>query len=142
MTRRQKQLLDYIRGYQQANNGVPPSFDEMKAAMGLASKSGIHRLVMALEESGYLRRLPHRARAIEALSKSERPLLQAAITAFGTTLAQSLVRVSDHLSVYERDQINSAFLEIQQFLTGSDHLLGGPPVPLNARAIGPGEPAP
>jgi len=46
-------------------SGVPPSFDEMKEALDLKSKSGIHRLITALEERGFVRRLPHRARAME-----------------------------------------------------------------------------
>jgi len=48
-------------------SGVPPSFEEMKEALGLKSKSGIHRLITALEERGFLRRLPHRARALEVI---------------------------------------------------------------------------
>ena len=51
--------------------GVPPSFDEMKEALELRSKSGIHRLIMALEERGFIRRLPNRARAIEVLRLPE-----------------------------------------------------------------------
>ena len=47
--------------------GVPPSFDEMKEALDLQSKSGVHRLIIALEERGFIRRLPHRARAIEII---------------------------------------------------------------------------
>src|SRR5690606_22418236 len=47
--------------------GIPPSFDEMKEALDLASKSGIHRLITALEERGFIRRLPNRARALEVL---------------------------------------------------------------------------
>jgi repressor LexA len=51
--------------------GVPPSFDEMKDALDLRSKSGIHRLIMALEERGFIRRLPNRARALEVLRLPE-----------------------------------------------------------------------
>lgn len=51
--------------------GVPPSFDEMKMALGLKSKSGIHRLISGLEERGFIRRLPHRARALEILKMPE-----------------------------------------------------------------------
>ena len=51
--------------------GVPPSFDEMKDALGLKSKSGIHRLISGLEERGFIRRLPHRARALEVLKLPE-----------------------------------------------------------------------
>lgn len=66
LTQKQKQLLFFIHERVEAN-GVPPSFDEMKEALGLRSKSGIHRLISALEERGFIRRLPHRARALEIL---------------------------------------------------------------------------
>lgn len=64
LTKKQIQLLEFIHLRMQ-ENGVPPSFDEMKDALDLRSKSGIHRLVTALEERGFIRRLPHRARALE-----------------------------------------------------------------------------
>jgi repressor LexA len=64
LTRKQLELLDFIRIRMEAD-GVPPSFDEMKDALDLKSKSGIHRLITALEERGFIRRLPHRARALE-----------------------------------------------------------------------------
>ncbi|KMK67177.1 transcriptional repressor LexA [Puniceibacterium sp. IMCC21224] len=64
LTRKQLDLLDFINK-RVARDGVPPSFDEMKVALDLRSKSGIHRLVTALEERGFIRRLAHRARAIE-----------------------------------------------------------------------------
>lgn len=67
MTRTQQQLLWYIGQFRSENDGVCPSYDEMKQFMGFASKSGIHRLVTALEERGHIRRLPHRARAIEVI---------------------------------------------------------------------------
>jgi repressor LexA len=54
-------------------SGIPPSFDEMKDALDLASKSGIHRLITALEERGFIRRLPHRARALEIIKLPEGP---------------------------------------------------------------------
>ena len=66
LTEKQHQLLSYLI-YYQAEKDITPSFDEMRAAIGLASKSGIHRLVSALEERGYIRKLPNRARAIEIL---------------------------------------------------------------------------
>lgn len=66
LTARQRELLLYIERYAQ-EHGIPPSFDEMRTAMGLKSKSGIHRLVQALEERRFIRRLPNRARAIEIL---------------------------------------------------------------------------
>lgn len=66
LTGKQHQLLTYLIDYQ-AEKDITPSFDEMRAAIGLASKSGIHRLVSALEERGYIRKLANRARAIEIL---------------------------------------------------------------------------
>lgn len=66
LTRKQLELLDFIQK-RVARDGVPPSFDEMKEALDLRSKSGIHRLITALEERGFIRRLAHRARAIEVL---------------------------------------------------------------------------
>jgi repressor LexA len=66
LTRKQLDLLRFIQARMQ-ECGVPPSFDEMKDALDLKSKSGIHRLITALEERGFLRRLPNRARAIEVI---------------------------------------------------------------------------
>jgi repressor LexA len=70
LTRKQSELLRFIHERLQAE-GVPPSFDEMKDALALRSKSGIHRLIMALEERGFIRRLANRARAIEVLRLPE-----------------------------------------------------------------------
>lgn len=64
LTRKQKDLLLFIHERMQQGD-VAPSFEEMKEALGLKSKSGIHRLISALVERGYLERLPHRARALE-----------------------------------------------------------------------------
>ncbi|MCG7622619.1 MULTISPECIES: transcriptional repressor LexA [unclassified Epibacterium] len=66
LTKKQLQLLEFIHNRLQ-KDGVPPSFDEMKTALDLRSKSGIHRLITALEERGFIRRLAHRARAIEVI---------------------------------------------------------------------------
>ena len=81
LTQKQKDLLMFIHERLQ-DAGVPPSFDEMKDALQLKSKSGIHRLIKALEERGFIRRLPHRARALEVLklpgsdeAATERPQL-------------------------------------------------------------------
>jgi len=66
LTRKQYNLLMLIN--ERLNTqGVPPSFDEMKDALGLKSKSGVHRLIVGLEERGFIRRLPHRARALEII---------------------------------------------------------------------------
>ena len=70
LTRKQHELLMFIHE-RIKETGVSPSFDEMKEALDLASKSGIHRLITALEERGFLRRLPHRARALEVVRLPE-----------------------------------------------------------------------
>ncbi len=70
LTRKQLELLDFIKG-RMDRDGVPPSFDEMKDALDLRSKSGIHRLITALEERGFIRRLAHRARALEIVKLPE-----------------------------------------------------------------------
>lgn len=83
LTRKQRDLLEFIHKRVQ-RDGVPPSFDEMKEALDLRSKSGIHRLITALEERGFLRRLPHRARALEIVKMPdamERPAFEPKVIA-------------------------------------------------------------
>ena len=70
LTAKQKELLLLIH-HRVQETGVPPSFEEMKEALDLKSKSGIHRLITALEERGFIRRLPHRARALEIVKLPE-----------------------------------------------------------------------
>ena len=70
LTRKQHELLMFIHE-RVTEAGVPPSFDEMKLALDLKSKSGIHRLITALEERGFIRRLPNRARALEVIKLPE-----------------------------------------------------------------------
>lgn len=70
LTRKQYDLLKFIHE-RLKESGVPPSFEEMKDALDLRSKSGIHRLITALEERGFIRRLPNRARALEVLRLPE-----------------------------------------------------------------------
>lgn len=74
LTSKQRELLIFLTKYLE-DNEVSPSFDEMREAVGLASKSGIHRLVSALEERGYIRRLANRARAIEILRTANNAVL-------------------------------------------------------------------
>ncbi|MEL0206543.1 MAG: transcriptional repressor LexA [Alphaproteobacteria bacterium] len=69
LTRKQSELLEFLVKHSEEHD-VPPSYDEMRDALGLASKSGIHRLVSGLEERGHIRRLANRARAIEILRPS------------------------------------------------------------------------
>lgn len=70
LTRKQSELLTYIQD-RLKESGVSPSFEEMKDALALKSKSGVHRLISALEERGFIRRLPNRARALEVLRMPE-----------------------------------------------------------------------
>lgn len=70
LTAKQRDLLEFIRAFSAENGGVAPSYEEMMHAMGLASKSGIHRLVVALEERGFINRLPERARAIVIVERA------------------------------------------------------------------------
>jgi repressor LexA len=76
LTRKQHELLMFIHE-RIKETGVSPSFDEMKDALDLASKSGIHRLITALEERGFLRRLPHRARALEVVKLPQQATMAA-----------------------------------------------------------------
>lgn len=71
LTRKQHELICFIHD-RLADTGVSPSFEEMKEALDLKSKSGVHRLISALEERGFLRRLANRARALEVVKMPER----------------------------------------------------------------------
>ncbi len=70
LTRKQLELLLFINE-RLKEEGVPPSFEEMKDALNLQSKSGVHRLIVALEERGFLKRMPNRARALEVIKLPE-----------------------------------------------------------------------
>ena len=89
LTRKQKELLDYLTAHAEKSE-VSPSFDEMRDALGLASKSGIHRLVSGLEERGYIRRLAKRARAIEILKP---------VTSSAADLGRSVAAAADAVSL-------------------------------------------
>ena len=69
LTKKQKELFDYLKEYM-SNNEISPSFEEMKEAVNLKSKSGIHRLISSLEERGFIKRLKHKARAMEIVNKN------------------------------------------------------------------------
>jgi repressor LexA len=86
LTRKQHELLTFINQRLKAT-GVAPSFDEMKDALDLRSKSGIHRLISGLEERGFIRRLPHRARALEVIKLPEESAAEPSVAAAvgGTT---------------------------------------------------------
>jgi len=92
LTRKQIELLEFIQK-RMARDGISPSFDEMKVALDLRSKSGIHRLVTALEERGFIRRLPHRARALEIVRLPE-TLMQAGRDAEDSQFTPQLIEGS------------------------------------------------
>lgn len=71
LTPRQSELLRYLSSWQEEGNGVSPTLEQMRAALGLKSKSGIHRLITSLEERGYIERIPNRARAIHVIAGPE-----------------------------------------------------------------------
>ena len=71
LTKKQKELYDYLKIYISSNQ-ISPSFEEMKSAVNLKSKSGIHRLITSLEERGFIKRLKHKARAMEIINKESK----------------------------------------------------------------------
>ena len=78
LTRKQHELIRFIQERLEAT-GISPSFEEMKEALELKSKSGVHRLISALEERGFIRRLPNRARALEVLKQPEDVTIKASV---------------------------------------------------------------
>jgi repressor LexA len=92
LTAKQMQLLAYIKGHLE-QGGVSPSFEEMKDALDLKSKSGIHRLISALEERGFIRRLPNRARALEVLKMPD----GASVAAAARGITPALPRIAPNI---------------------------------------------
>jgi repressor LexA len=129
LTRKQYDLLHFIHKRLQ-RDGVPPSFDEMKDALDLRSKSGIHRLITALEERGFIRRLAHRARAIEIVRLPE-SLERAAAPASAPAPAPAGVReaASIELPVMGRIAAGTPIEAIQQV----SHNIAVPAAMLSAR---------
>jgi repressor LexA len=91
LTRKQNELLHFINK-RLTEAGVSPSFDEMKEALGLKSKSGIHRLITGLEERGFIRRLPHRARALEVLKLPDAVGITTSVRPTATGFAPTVIR--------------------------------------------------
>ena len=132
LTRKQKDLLVLIRD-RLNTEGVPPSFDEMKDAIGLKSKSGIHRLIMGLEERGFIKRMPNRARALEILRMpdnmeakgakaplrktrmSERAFIPSSLPSMGAIAAQSV-----SLPLYGRIAAGTPIEALREFNTNID----------------------
>lgn len=95
LTRKQHELLTFIQTRLDAS-GISPSFEEMKDALDLKSKSGVHRLISALEERGFIRRLPNRARALEVIREPDTATQRSAArtAALATAAASSAPRVA------------------------------------------------
>ena len=94
LTAKQRELLLFIDS-RLKDSGISPSFDEMREALDLKSKSGVHRLISALEERGFIRRLPNRARALEVLKLPEarRPPMVTPILPVGVVPANDTLEI-------------------------------------------------
>ncbi len=106
LTRKQKELFDYLKHYINSNQ-ISPSFEEMKEAVNLKSKSGIHRLITSLEQRGFIKRLKHKARAMEIVDKFnntiENSLTSINIPLIGTIAAgeaiEAIENPNDYISI-------------------------------------------
>jgi repressor LexA len=127
LTRKQSELLTYIQA-RLAESGISPSFEEMKDALALKSKSGVHRLISALEERGFIRRLPNRARALEILRM---PDAQAGMAAPARTSAAAPPAANDVIDLPLHGRI-AAGMPIEA-------LEGQTTLPVPAALLGPGE---
>jgi repressor LexA len=125
LTRKQHELLLYIDG-RLAETGVSPSFEEMKDALDLKSKSGVHRLISALEERGFIKRLANRARALEVLKVPE---MKGAVV--GKAPAQPPRAANDILDIPLHGRIAAG--------TPIEALQGTDTLPVPAALLGPGE---
>ena len=111
LTRRQHDLLMFLNQSTQIT-GISPSFDEMRVALGMKSKSGVHRLVSALEERGFIRRLAYRSRAIEVLRLPDGSTTMASVLDENARLVSALRRACNALRTWEpAPQINVQSIE-------------------------------
>ena len=114
LTKRQHDLLIFIHRSTQIT-GVGPSYHEMMVALGMKSKSGIHRMVVALEERGFIRRLPNHARAIEVLRMPDGSASVEALLRENARLVMALLRARDTLVIYEPHP-KTALIEVRAAL--------------------------
>ncbi|HEY0325731.1 MAG TPA: transcriptional repressor LexA [Allosphingosinicella sp.] len=129
LTRKQHELLLYIHK-RLGETGVSPSFEEMKEALDLKSKSGVHRLISALEERGFIRRLPNRARALEVLRMPEASVTGAAANDGGGAV-RTPEPANDVLDIPLHGRIAAG--------TPIEALQGQDTLPVPAALLGPGE---
>ena len=127
LTRKQHELLLYIDG-KLAETGISPSFEEMKDALDLKSKSGVHRLISALVERGFIRRLPNRARALEVLKMPEG---KASTAGVGASVALPRAANDDVIDIPLHGRIAAG--------TPIEALQGTDMLPVPAALLGPGE---
>jgi SOS-response transcriptional repressor LexA len=102
LTAKQKQLLDFLKHYS-ARHERMPSFDEMRIGLGLRSKSGVHRLINALEERGFIRRIINRARAIEIVDSPHLPSTDLRVADVGELVGE-MKRRGFVIGYYRREQ--------------------------------------
>jgi repressor LexA len=129
LTSKQHELLLFIN-QRLGESGISPSFEEMKEALDLKSKSGVHRLISALEERGFIRRLPNRARALEVVKVPERSGGSAAITAV-TPAIPAAANSNDVIELALHGRIAAG--------TPIEALQGTETLPVPAALLGPGE---
>jgi repressor LexA len=129
LTRKQHELLTYINA-RLSESGVSPSFEEMKDALDLKSKSGVHRLISALEERGFIRRLPNRARALE-VAKMPETKAGAAGAGRGPAGAPAAANSNDVVEIPLHGRIAAG--------TPIEALQGTDTLPVPAALLGPGE---
>ncbi len=128
LTRKQHELLSYIND-RLGETGVSPSFEEMKEALDLKSKSGVHRLISALEERGFIRRLPNRARALEVLKVPEAKAAENVVPL--TARAKAPAPANDVIELPLHGRIAAG--------TPIEALQGTDTLPVPAALLGPGE---
>lgn len=130
LTTKQHELLNFIH-HRLGQSGISPSFDEMREALELKSKSGVHRLISALEERQFIRRLPNRARALEILKMPELSKAAVAPTASAATPARLRVAANDVIEIPMHGRIAAG--------TPIEALQGSEAFAVPAALLGPGE---
>ena len=128
LTAKQRELLLFINE-RLKSSGISPSFDEMREALELKSKSGVHRLISALEERGFIRRLPNRARALEVVKMPE--VRESNVTALQSAPTQAPVPANDTIDIPLHGRIAAG--------TPIEALQGTESFPVPAALLGPGE---
>ena len=133
LTRKQHELIRFIQ-VKLEETGVSPSFEEMKEALDLKSKSGVHRLISALEERGFIRRLPNRARALEVLKQPEDVVTKAPRAANSNAAAAAVIRPQLPLVADRVAKGRAGHDRVAARLNTSAHLAVPPALPPEERA--------